>query len=221
MKCKTDGQIHHDVLHELRWDTRVEETEVGVEVDKGVVTLTGTVSSYAKKLAALEAAHRVSGVLDVANNIKVRIPGSLSRTDTEIAQAVRGALEWNVLVPDQQIRSTVSDGWVTLVGFVTYLSEREDAEKAVGDLLGVRGVTNHLMVNPMKPAPNDIRFVIEDALERRADREAERIDVEVSDGTVTLSGSINSWEEKRAIVGAVSHAPGVVTVRDDLTISTI
>ncbi len=77
MRSKTDEQIHHDVLKELRWDTRVEETEVGVEVDEGVVTLTGTVSSYAKKLAALEAAHRVSGVLDVADDIKVQIPAVL------------------------------------------------------------------------------------------------------------------------------------------------
>ncbi len=84
---------------------------------------------------------------------------------------------------------------------------------------GVSGVTNKLVVNPVKVAPNDIKFVIEDALERRADREADRIDVKVNDGTVTLAGSINSWEEKRAIVGAVSHAPGVVAVRDNLRIS--
>ena len=221
MKSRTDEQIHHDVLDELRWDTRVEETELGVEVDKGVVTLTGTVSSYANKVAALEAAHRVSGVLDVANDIQVKIPGGFTRTDTEIAQAVRGALEWNVLVPDQQIRSTVADGWVTLEGVVAYLSEREDAERAVLNLSGVRGVVNKLVVNPRDVAPTDVRMVIEDALERRADREADRIGVNVSDGTVTLSGSINSWEEKRAIVGAVSHAPGVVAVRDHLTILSI
>jgi osmotically-inducible protein OsmY len=221
MKSRTDEQIHHDVRHELRWDTRVEETEVGVEVDKGVVTLTGTVNSYAKKVAALEAAHRVSGVLDVANDIQVKIPCGVLRTDTNIAQAVRGALKWNVLIPDQQIRSTVADGWVTLEGVVAYLSESEDAERAVRNLLGVRGVANKLVVNPMDVAPTTVRRVIENALERRADREADRVDVNVSNGTVTLSGSINSWEKKRAIVGAVSHAPGVVLVRDHLAISPI
>ena len=115
---KTDSQIQQDVLRELKWDTRVEETDVGVEVDRAVVTLTGTVSSYAKRMAAQEAAHRVAGVLDVVNDIQVHLPGSLARTDTEIAQAVRHALEWDVVVPDTQIRSTVSDGWVTLEGDV-------------------------------------------------------------------------------------------------------
>src|SRR6185503_5079431 len=115
---KTDTQIHHDVLEELKWDSRVDETEVGIEVDKGVVTLSGTVTSWAKRMAAAEAARRVVGVLDVANDIKVKVPGGLSRTDTEIAQAVRQTLQWDVFVPDEQITSTVTDGWVSLDGTV-------------------------------------------------------------------------------------------------------
>ena len=126
MTVKSDAQIHQDVLRELRWDSRVDETEVGVEVDQGVVTLTGTVASYAEKLAAQEAAHRVTGVLDVANDIRVKMPGSEGRTDTEIAQAVRHALAWNVLVPETRITSTVTDGWVTLDGSVERLREPAD-----------------------------------------------------------------------------------------------
>jgi osmotically-inducible protein OsmY len=218
-QSQSDAEIQQEVLRELRWDTRVEETEVGVEVDKGVVTLTGTVSSYAKKLAAQEAAHRVAGVLDVANNVQVKIPGTLGRTDTQIAQAVRRALEWDALVPDERIRSTVADGWVTLEGTVDYLGEREDAERAVRYLLGVRGVHNQITVSAAKIKTADVRQIIEDALERRAEREAERIQVQVDDGSVTLSGRVRSWAEKRAIMGAVSHAPGVQTVKDQLRIT--
>ena len=78
---KTDAQIHHDVLEELKWDSRVDETEVGVQVAGGVVTLTGAVTSWAKRVAAQEAAHRVIGVLDVANDIKVKTTGG-SRAPT-------------------------------------------------------------------------------------------------------------------------------------------
>jgi osmotically-inducible protein OsmY len=216
MTIKSDEQIKQEVLRELRWDTRVEETEVGVTVDRGVVTLTGAVSSYAKKLAAQEAAHRVSGVLDVANDIEVKVPGSLVRTDTEIARAVRRAFEWDALVPGERIRSTVSNGWVTLEGSVDTLSQREDAERAVRYLLGVTGVHNQLAISPPPVQPEEVREVIEEALERRAEREAERIQVRVEDGAVTLSGRVRSYAEKRAILGAVSHAPGVETVSDDL-----
>ena len=103
---KSDTQVHHDVLDELKMDSRVDEKEVGVQVASGVVTLTGIVSSWAKRGAAEEAAHRVIGVLDVANDLKVKVPGGLARTDTEIAQAVRQALEWDVFVPSEKITST-------------------------------------------------------------------------------------------------------------------
>jgi osmotically-inducible protein OsmY len=222
MALKKDSDIHRHVLQELKWDTRVDETEVGVEVDQGVVTLTGTVSSYAKKLAAREAAHRVFGVLDVANDIKVKVPGSLTRTDTDIAQAVRRALEWDVLIPDEHIRSTVTDGWITLEGTVDRLIERDDAERTVRNLTGVKGVINNIHVKPSEARPEEVRGRIEEVLERHAQRharrEAEQIHVEVKDGMVTLSGKVRSWLEEQAVVGAVGHAPGVQKVTDLLRI---
>ncbi len=211
--------IQQDVLRELSWDSRVDATEVGVEVDRGVVTLTGTVESYAKKRAAQEAAHRVAGVLDVADDIRIKLAGSLTRTDTEIAQAVRRALEWDAFVPDQKIRSTVAEGWVSLEGEVEFLRQREDAERVVKNLAGVRGVNNWIVVSPrVKADPKDLRRSIEEALERRAEREAQRIRVDVDNGTVTLTGPVHSWTEKTAILGAAGHAPGVRELKDRLRI---
>jgi osmotically-inducible protein OsmY len=218
MTNKTDEQLKHLVTAELRWDNRVDETEIGVAVVNGVVTLTGTVNSFAKKLAAQEAVHRVAGVLDVANDIKVKTLGATTRDDTEIARAVRHALEWDVWVRDQEIQTTVSDGWVTLEGTVESLAEREDAERIVQKLVGVRGVTNYLLVAPKVTTPN-VQHLIQDALERRADHEANRIQVAVRDGVVTLTGKVRNYGEKRAILGAVSHAPGVTSVTDHLHIA--
>jgi len=215
---KSDAQIQKDVFDELRWDTRVEVTDVGVEVETGVVTLTGTVSSYAKKIAAQEAAHRVAGVLDVANDIRVHVPNTLVRTDSDIAQAVRNALIWDAFVPEDQIRSTVSDGWVTLDGDVDRWSQRTDAERVVSHLQGVRGVINHIVVKGPSVDSKAVRETIEGALERRAEREANRIDVRVEDGTVTLSGRVHTWPERNAVVQAVSHTPGVRAVADEIRV---
>jgi osmotically-inducible protein OsmY len=216
---KTDQEIQQDVFRELRWDSRVDQTEIGVEVDGGIVTLSGTVNSYAKKLAAREAAHRVVGVLDVADDIQVKTPGGRDRTDTEIAQAVRTALEWDAFVPDQKIRSTVTEGFVTLEGEVATLREKEDAAAAIRKLTGVREVRNRLFVTAVKLDPAKLRKSIEEALERRAEREAEKVRVRVEDGTVVLEGKVRTWPEKQAILGAVSHAPGVREVTDKLTIN--
>lgn len=215
---KTDAQIQQDVLQELEWDPRVEETEVGVEVDHGVVTLTGTVSGYIKRVAAQEAAHRVQGVLDVANDVRVKLPISAGRTDTDIAQAVRRALEWDTLVPQERIQSTIADGWVTLQGTVDAWYQRDATERAVRHLVGVRGVTDLLSVHPPAMESEHVRQAIEAALERRAERDAKRIRVSVHEGTVTLSGTVPSWPAKQAVLGAARFTPGVEVVDDQLRI---
>lgn len=216
--AKTDHQIHEAVIQELKWDTQVDETDAGVEVDNGVVTLSGTVSSYAKKIAAQNAAHHVAGVQDVANDIQVKVPGSQVLSDTEIAQALRWALEWDALVEDEKIHSTVTSGWVTLEGTVPFWADRSYAERAVRNLKGVRAVTNNLTINASKVPTETVCLSIEAALERRADREAERIQVDMKDGTVCLTGRVHNWNEKQAVLGAAGYAPGVRKVEDHLRV---
>ena len=218
MNKKSDSEIKNQVLRELKWDSRIGWARIGVEVMAGVVTLTGVVSSYAPKLAAQEAAHRINGVLDVANDVEVRPDGVFVRSDADIALAIRHVLEWDALVPDERIKTTVSDGWVTLEGDVDFWHQRQDAERTVLRLEGVIGVTNQITVAPKRIDPQELREEIESALERRADREAERLRIEVHDGAVDLFGRVHSWQEKRAVVGSISHTPGVAAIRDHLRI---
>lgn len=215
---KTDAQVQQDVLNELKWDTRVEPTEVGVEVRGGVVTLTGTVSSWAKKVAAEEAAHRVSGVLDVANDVIVKVPGAV-RDDSEIAAAVREALKWDVFVPDDKIQSTVTSGFVTLQGEVDSYAQRDDTGRAVRNLSGVRGVLNQISVSRTDVTPAVLRSAIQNALERHADRDAAKIQIDVEGGHVTLYGDVHSWLERQAIISAVTGTRGVEDVTDRMRIA--
>jgi len=141
-----------------------------------------------------------------------------ARADTEIAKAVRHALEWDVSVPDEQIRSTVSDGWVTLEGEVESYNRREDIVSAVRNLDGVTGVHNWIVVERPFIEPEEVREVIEEALERRACRLADRIKISVDVGEVTLNGTVQSDAEKRAVLGAVGHQRGVFSLRDHLSV---
>jgi osmotically-inducible protein OsmY len=218
MMRKTDEQIRKEVLDELEWDSRLASSEIDAHVKGGVVTLIGTTGSYAAKLAAEEGVHRIPGVLDVANDIQVRTVGTATRSDTELAQAVRRALQWDALVDDENIHSTVSDGWVTLSGAVDRLRQREDAEHAVRHLAGVRGVSNAIEVFGPPPDVEKLRERLRDALERRARHEARHIQVRVEEHSVTLSGKVDSWLEKRAVLGIVSHTPGVRRVNDALEV---
>jgi osmotically-inducible protein OsmY len=218
LERRSDRDLKQRILRELKWDSRVSWGSIIVEVTDGIVTLVGTVPSYVQKVAAQEAAHRVAGVLDVANDIEVRPVDQFVRTDSEIAGAVRNALEWDALVPNELIQSTVSDGWVTLEGQVDYWRERTDAERAIRRLAGVVGVINKITIRKQTVNEKQLREEIEFALERRADREAERLRIEVHDGAVDLWGRVHSWQEKRAVIGSIAHAPGVTQLKDHLRI---
>ncbi len=213
---RSDDAIRDEVTRELEWDSRVDAEAIEVTVANRIVALTGTATSFAAKVAAGKAAHRVPGVLDVVNDILVPpVPGR-ARCDADLAAAIRHALQWDVRVPDERIGSTVESGFVTLEGAVNLLREREDAERAVRSLAGVRGVTNLIRVEKRAVDPAKIRTAIEGALERHARHEAKRIAVTVEDGRVTLTGPVDSFAEKEAIVGLVGHMPGVHAVHDRL-----
>lgn len=216
---KTDKEIQKEVMKELDWDPQVDAVEVGVQVEDGVVTLTGTVATYAKKLASKRAAHRVAGVMDVVNNLTVELPDPHQKTDQEVARTVRSALEWDVLVPDTRIHSTVSKGFVILEGEVDSWADKLAAECAIENLTGVRGVDNRIEVKIKKRIDSDaIRKAIEGALERQAEREAGRIGIRVLDGVVTLTGTVRSWTEKNAVHNVAVFTPGVRRVDNQLVV---
>ena len=215
---KTDIELHHDVVAELTWDPSLNEKEIGVAAKDGVVTLTGSVKSFAEKWAAERAVEAVGGVKVVANELTVEIPTELTHTDTEIAHKVVDALEWDIQVPEDKIKATVTNGWLTLEGDVEWNYQRDAAARAVRFLAGVKGVSNNIKVTPKEVSTFEVSRSIKEALERRADRTADRIDVQTHNGVVTLKGTVSSYGDRRAAEGAAWSAPGVKEVKDELAV---
>lgn len=214
---KFDTQLQHDVLTQLEWDPAIPASQIGVTVKDGIVTLAGSVQTYAQKLLAERAAKRVRGVSGIANEITVLVPEGARRTDAEIAAAAVDALRWDASIPEERITVTVRNGWVLLHGAVDWQYQRTAAAADVGKLTGVCGVSNHITVNS-RVAPQEIQQKIEDAFKRSAEVDAHRISIETQNGKVTLRGNVRSWTERDEAEFAAWAAPGISEVDNQLNV---
>jgi osmotically-inducible protein OsmY len=210
------------VNQELAWEPSVHESALDVVTADGVVTLRGTATSYAQRTVAERVAKRVKDVRDVHNEIDVRVPLARRRHDADIADAITRILQWNVLVPRDAVRVRVIDGWVHLEGTVTWQYQRAAAEEAVEPLVGIRGISNLIIVKPRMPT-DEVRSRINAALRRRADlaaQDARGVRVETDGDTVVLRGQVHSWADRAVAEAAAWSAPGVATVEDELEVLT-
>ena len=215
---KTDAELQKDVMNELKWEPLIKAAEIGVGVKNGVVTLSGNVDHYYKKSAAERAAARVFGVKAVAEEIQVRLPGSLKRSDEGIAGAASNALGWNASVPHDRVKVQVQDGVVTLSGQVDAWYQKNEAENAVRYLMGVVSVNNLITIKPAVK-PLDVKDKIEGAFQRNALIDARRIRIEAHGGKVTLRGSVRSRAERAEAEWAAWAAPGVTDVENDIIVN--
>ena len=214
---KSDTEIKSDVLSELAFEPSVNVTDIGVLVKDGAVTLNGYARSYGEKWNAVRAAKRVGGVTAIADDIEVKLPESLRRTDGDIAAAAVNQINCSTSIPKGTVGITVRDGWITLEGQLEWWYQKNDAQYAIQHLWGVTGVSNLITIKP-KLKPSAVDSAIERAFDRNAFLDAERIEVKTSGGKVTLSGKVRNYAEREEAERVAWAVPGVSTVDNQLNV---
>ncbi len=212
---KTDSQIQQDVMEQLKWEPFLNAAQIGVAVKNGIVTLSGQVDSYAKKLAAENATKKIEGVKALAEDIQIGVSPLYSKTDSEIAEAVYNALKWHAAVQEEKIRIKVENGIVKLEGEVDWEYQRRNAQAAIENLIGVRLVINLITISG-KVIPADVKQKISSAFTRNAIIDAGKINVEVIANKVVLRGTVRSYAEKQDAENAAWSALGVTSVDDKI-----
>lgn len=210
-----DLEIRDDIERELYYNFGAGAAAVGVAVEDGVVRLTGAVDTYAQKVQALHAAERVAHVRAVASELQVRLPGQDQRGDSDLARAAANVLAWNSLVPQDRVRISVENGWITLEGTVDWRYQKDAAVEAVTNLMGVKGVDDRLRVNPTLNAAN-IKSEIDAALKRSSTIEDRNILVDVDADKVTLHGEVRSLPEREEAERIAWASAGVADVANHI-----
>lgn len=219
----SDQEIHQAIRDAFLYDPRVAGFDIEVQVDDGMVTLRGLVSSMAAKRAAERDARNTAGVIAVDSLIKVRPTGMQS--DEDIAERVRAALARNPFTEPAEIEVSVRNGNVYLSGNVDTQFDKVEAENVAFGAVGVTDVFNNLTVSRPEVITYDpyvydwsvydypwyesvptvsyksdrqIREDIQDQYLWSPFVDGSNIDVSVEGGVATLSGTVDSWSEYRS-----------------------
>lgn len=214
-----NAQLKLEIRNKISWEIGIDEKGIIVDVDNGIVTLSGTVSSFFNKVRVENAVKKILGVRGIVNQISIDIAKHLKRNDKEIAEAAVKAIQSDASLPKDAITVTVEKGTITLNGEVGFDFQRMKAYDNVHSLYGVVNVINALTLKaPIILNAKDIEKQIEREFQRNAVLHAHKITVRVDGKKVYLSGPISSWFEYKEASDAAFSVPGVTDVQNDLRI---
>jgi len=214
---RTDTEIKTLVLSELAYEPSIKSSDIGVLVKDGTVTLVGSAMSYGEKSDAVRAAKRVAGVNGIADDIEVKLPDAHMRNDGDIAAAASNAIAWTTNIPQGNITVTVRQGRIILEGEVEWWFQKENVEKLVQNLMGVKVVSNMITIKPAM-ASEIVETAISSAFERSALLDAKQVHVEIAGDKVILRGTVKNWTEREEAERAAWSSAGVFSVDNHLRV---
>lgn len=218
---RSDEKIKKDIVEQMTWDGRIDASGVSVQVEDGKVILEGSVPWPEGKRAASDDAWQVEGVWSVDNRMEIEFPASFQPpTDEEVRKGVERSLSLSLALENQVVDVRVSRGLVTLEGTVDAYWKKVHARNKALEVPGVDRVKNKLAVVPSEDLTDEIiAQQIMDAIDRNRNVSASAVTVTVSEGEVSLTGTVPSREARTAAHNSALYTSGVMEVEDRLVVS--
>lgn len=214
---KNNLELQNDVYNAIKWEPTLKDTNIGVTALSGIVTLTGVVDSFAKKLEVEQATKKVIGVKALVEKIEVKVPGSSFKTNAEIAKNALVALETCWSIPANCVTVKVENGWVTLEGELPWNYQKDAAKNVVSALAGIQGIVNHITIRTETQSEIEKKD-IEAAIGRNWAIDDSQIHIDVAGNTVTISGVVDTWYQKEEAARIAWNTPGIWHVQNDLKV---
>ncbi len=218
-RSTSDSRIESEIESRITRDARIDAERIDAAVDRGRVTLTGSVSRPSVRQTVLERVWSVPGVSDVEDRLVVEAPAGEIADGRLTAERIRSSLIWNPDLDAEEISVSVRGGRVTLGGTVEHLWQKEEAGNTALATTGVRSVTNTIAVVPAERASDEtIARIIADKIDRNVYVQADHVDVVVERGEVTLMGTVPDWRALSAAYDAARTTEGVTAVHNSLQV---
>jgi len=217
MNGNQSSDLVRAVIEELRADPRVDAERIIVSADDHTIALHGVVRSYSERCHAQKIAREIRGVVDVKNDLEVRLTIGATRTDSGLERLTSEILQNHTALCDPLPRVTAHDGWLTLDGAVTSEVQKRCAEESLRDVAGIRGIINNIVVTPHGNG-GDAAEAFEAAVERRAGLAVHELKVEVSGMTMSVYGKVGSCAERDALIELASRRRGIARVEDHIIV---
>jgi len=215
---RTDQSIRDDVTDALV-ESGIEVADLGIEVSGRQVSLTGGVRSQAEKTAVGDRVAPVPGVLSVDNRLEVVEPDRLSH-EAYLARRIQTHLAEAPELTGEQIEVTTTAQAIVISGAVSTSDKKGRAERIAYRMAGTLPIRNEITVaSPADPADEHVARSVEDALNDNEFVESENVQVRVDSGRVVLSGTVSTWEAKKAAYDTAVYASGAGNVDDQLEIA--
>ena len=143
------------------------------------------------------------------------------KTDLQLQSDVQAELKWQPSVSAAQIGIAAKDGVVTLTGQASHYTEKTAAETLAKGVYGVRGVVNDITVElpgSSRRTDADIASTALSALKWDFQVPEDKVSVMVSDGWLTLEGTVDWQYQKDAAERCVRYLMGVQVVTNSIVI---
>lgn len=221
------GQSNGDLQSKVQQQLKGSQFQnVQVSTQGSDVSLSGTVNSYEDKLQAERKVHKVHGVSSINDQIQVGGPSIPDgQLQNKLIDKVTSGLVGNVPVQFQTIMISVHNGVVYVGGHAAGPIAARDAMAIINSTPGVKGVVNHMKVDPVSPMDMQLRRAVYRAvysspfLTNYAINPNKPVRIQVENGHVELYGVVDSEGAKDAAGIKANSVPGVFSVKNNIVVA--